>query len=246
MIYDFSALLFAPPPILGAAGIFYAFKECTFAGLLIIFVLFVTSIVSWSVIFTKFRQVRVAEKSGEDFSKSLRTEEHFVDIFKKGKAWKDCPLFELYVSGCRGIQGSGGVSDELKVKLLESALERAVAQQVVRLESQVTILGTAVTAAPFIGLLGTVWGVMDAFTGVALAGSATIGALAPGIAAALITTVVGLIVALPSMVFYNILVANIRRLTMEMENFASEFLSIAQKEIAATEALSIPKKELVG
>lgn len=194
-------------------------------------ILFLTSIISWSVMFTKFRQVRVAERSGRDFLNALRAEEHFVEIYKKNKAWKDCPLYELYLAGCRGIQGSSGASDKLKVQLLEGSLERAVAEQVVQLESQISILGTAVSAAPFLGLLGTVWGVMDAFTGVALAGSATIGALAPGVAAALITTVIGLIVALPSMVGYNILVANIRRLTMEMENFASEFISIARKEI---------------
>ncbi len=212
-------------------SISYVFSEATVAGKVVIFILFVLSIVSWSVMFTKFSQVRRAEKSGADFLRTLRAEEQFVEIFRKGKTWKNCPLYELYVAGCRGIQGSGGTEDKLKLALFESALERAVAEQVVLLESQISILGTSVSAAPFLGLLGTVWGVMDAFSGIAQAQSATIGALAPGIASALITTVVGLIVAIPSMVGYNILVANIRRLTMEMENFASEFLSIARKEI---------------
>lgn len=217
--------------MIASGGLFYALTVSTIAGKIVILILFITSIISWSVIFTKFRQVRAATKRGTEFLKALRAEEHFADIFKKGLRWKDCPLYELYVAGCHGIQENSGAGDKLKVKLLEGALERAVATQVVLLESQVSILGTAVGTAPFLGLLGTVWGVMDAFTGVALAGSATIGALAPGIAAALITTVVGLVVALPSMVGYNILVANIRRLTMEMENFASEFISIARKEI---------------
>lgn len=210
---------------------FYAFSAATGVGKAIILVLSIISIISWTVMFTKFKQVRQAEKSGADFLKTLRAEEQFVEIFKKGKTWKDCPLFELYVAGCRGIQGSIGTGDSLKVKLLEEALERAVAEQVVQLESQISILGTAVGTAPFLGLLGTVWGVMDAFTGVAVTGSATIGALAPGIASALVTTVIGLVVALPSMVGYNILVANIRKTTMIMENFASEFLSIARTEM---------------
>lgn len=229
----FSPTLPMIPSFLAAEGIFYAFSVSTLAGKAVMFILFLTSIVSWSVMFSKFHQVRVANRTSADFLTTLRAEEHFVEIFKKGKIWKDCPVFELYVAGCKGIQTSGGVADKLKIELLESALERAVAEQVVRLESQVSILGTVVGASPFLGLLGTVWGVMDAFTGVALAGSATIGALAPGIAAALITTVIGLVVALPSMVGYNILVAHIRRLTMEMENFASEFASIARKEISA-------------
>jgi biopolymer transport protein TolQ len=181
--------------------------------------------------YTKFKQVLLAQKNTRDFLQNLRSKEHFADIFKQGKSWKDCPPYELYVTGCREIQLNAVPSGPTKLILLESALERAVAEQVVHLESQVSILGTAVSTAPFLGLLGTVWGVMDAFTGIALSGSANIGALAPGIAAALITTVVGLVVALPSMVGYNILVANIRRLTVEMENFASEFVSIARKEM---------------
>lgn len=225
------SLILPLPEILADGGIFYAFKVSTFAGKAVMFALLLTSMISWSVMFTKFRQVSVAERRGSDFLHALRAEERFVEIFSKGRKWNDCPLFELYAAGCKGIQGSGGVKDTYKLQLLQGALERAVAEQVVRLESQISILGTAVSTAPFLGLLGTVWGVMDAFSSVALAGSATIGALAPGIAAALITTVIGLVVALPSMVGYNILVANIRRLTMEMENFASEFLSIAQKEM---------------
>ena len=212
-------------------GMSYAFAKSTLAGKVVIFVLFILSIVSWSVMFTKFKQVRSAEKSGSDFLRALRAEEQFAGIFRKGRRWENCPLYELYTAGCQGIQGNTTSDDKLRVTLLEGILERAVAEQVVLLESQVSILGTAVSAAPFLGLLGTVWGVMDAFTDVALAGSATIGTLAPGISAALITTVVGLVVAIPSMIGYNILVAHIRRLTMELENFASEFVSIVQKEM---------------
>ncbi|MDD2710553.1 MAG: MotA/TolQ/ExbB proton channel family protein [Verrucomicrobiae bacterium] len=214
-------------------GLGYALSVATIAGKIILVLLFVVSIVSWTVIFTKYRQVHLAEKQGSSFLKALRSSEHFVEIFRSGRKWRDCPLFELYSAGCGGIQRASGVDDRVRVSLLEGVLERAVAEQVVRLESQVSILGTAVSAAPFLGLLGTVWGVMDAFAGVALVGSANIGSLAPGIASALVTTVVGLAVAIPSMVGYNILVAQIRRLTMEMENFASEFLDIARKETNA-------------
>lgn len=224
--------LLLPTDLLASGGIFYAFSVATWAGKAVIVALFITSIISWTVMFTKFQQVRAATRNGADFLAALRAEEHFVEIFRKEKTWKDCPLYELYVAGCKGVQASGGAADALKVQLLEGALERAVAEQVVSLESQVSILGTAVSAAPFLGLLGTVWGVMDAFAGVALQGQATIGSMAPGIAAALITTVIGLVVALPSMVGYNILVAQIRRLTMEMENFASEFIGIARREIS--------------
>lgn len=210
-------------------GIFYALTVLTWAGKLILILLFILSIVAWSVMYTKFQQVRAAQNFGVDFLRTLRGTSHFMDLHKKGTFWNECPYFDLYKTGCKTYT-EDQFDQETKLKLLTSSLERAVAEQVVRLESQVSILGTAVSAAPFLGLLGTVWGVLDAFSGVATAGSATIGALAPGIAAALVTTVVGLIVALPSMVGYNILVAHIRKLTMELENFASEFISIAQKE----------------
>lgn len=229
MINSFLLLGLAPNFIATSGGIFYALSVSTWSGKLILIILFLLSIVAWSVMYTKFQQVRSAENSGSDFMRTLRGATHFTELFKKGNTWSECPHFDLYKTGCKAF-AQENVDTETKLKLVTSALERSVADQVVRLESQVSILGTAVSAAPFLGLLGTVWGVMDAFGGVATTGSATIGALAPGIAAALVTTVIALIVALPSMVGYNILVANIRKLTMELENFASEFISMAQKE----------------
>jgi biopolymer transport protein TolQ len=228
MIKGFMFLGLAPN-IAALSPIIYALTVSTWAGKLILIVLFVLSIVAWSVMYTKFQQVRAATSSGSDFLRALRGTSHFIDLHKKGTSWNECPHFDLYNTGCKAY-AEDTVDAETKLKLLTSSLERSVADQVVRLESQVSILGTAVSAAPFLGLLGTVWGVMDAFVGVATSGSATIGALAPGIASALLTTVIGLVVALPSMVGYNILVANIRKLTMELENFASEFISMAQKE----------------
>lgn len=92
------------------------------------------------------------------------------------------------------------------------------------------MLATAVSAAPFLGLLGTVWGVMDAFSGMAQSGSAALSAVAPGISGALLTTIIGLLVALPSMIGYNGLSSRIRRLAVEMDNFAQEFITAIQNE----------------
>ncbi len=94
-----------------------------------------------------------------------------------------------------------------------------------KLESQMIILSTAVSGAPFLGLLGTVWGVMDAFGGIAQAGTASLAAMAPGVAGALITTVVGLLVAIPAMFGYNFLVTSVRTAIVQAENFAGEFSS---------------------
>jgi biopolymer transport protein ExbB/TolQ len=105
------------------------------------------------------------------------------------------------------------------------AMERAVGETALGLESQMILLATAVSGAPFLGLLGTVWGVMDAFTGVAEASSASLAAMAPGVSGALITTVTALCVAIPAMFGYNFLVTSIRAMIVEMDNFAAELAS---------------------
>lgn len=103
------------------------------------------------------------------------------------------------------------------------ALERAASQQALSLEKGMIILSTAVAGGPFIGLLGTVWGVMETFSGIATAGSASLTAMAPGVAGALIATVTGLFVAIPAMFAYNYMVTTIRAITQELDAFASEY-----------------------
>ena len=111
-----------------------------------------------------------------------------------------------------------------QLETVRSVVDRNLADEVLLLEDQMGLLATAVSAAPFLGLLGTVWGVMDAFAGMALAGNAALSAVAPGISGALLTTIIGLIVALPSMIGYNLLSAEIRRISVQMDNFAQEFI----------------------
>ena len=232
---------------MSAPGAFYALKESTLVGKAVLVVLFVLSIIAWSVMITKFRQVRRARLTSEEFLHQLRQEKSFLALFSQRLAIRDCPLYEIYVAGCSAIPGGGsGLTAErdaamvtqlsaLDIARIEATLERTVSEQALHLESQVMLLGTAVAAAPFLGLLGTVWGVMDAFAGIALHGNTTIGTLAPGVSAALITTVTGLIVAIPSMVGYNILTHGIRYLTVLMDNFASEFITTVRRESAGGE-----------
>src|SRR5688572_13074780 len=108
---------------------------------------------------------------------------------------------------------------------VKRALERTVAQESLKLESGLILLAIAVSGAPFLGLLGTVWGVMSTFSGIARTGSADLTAMAPGVSAALVTTVAGLLVAIPSMFGYNWLVHTLRVLTVELDNFAQELVS---------------------
>ena len=111
---------------------------------------------------------------------------------------------------------------------LRGALGRAIDAEVMKLESQVSVLSTAVTGGPFLGLLGSAWGVMSVFAAMAEYGTVRLGAVAPGISAALLSTVVGLLVAVPSLFAYNWLAQRIRHTTMEMESFAEEFVNAVE------------------
>jgi biopolymer transport protein ExbB/TolQ len=145
-----------------------------------------------------------------------------------------CPLFSVYQEGCLELAGRGkmvqvqGKNGQLSFKAMEHVrrtLERTVAQESLKLESGLILLAIAVSGAPFLGLLGTVWGVMSTFSAVGMKGSADLTTMAPGVAAALVTTVAGLLVAIPSMFGYNWLVHNLRVLTVELDNFAQELIS---------------------
>ena len=109
-----------------------------------------------------------------------------------------------------------------QMRVVISAMERAVGETALKLESQMIVLATAVSGAPFLGLLGTVWGVMETFSDVAKAGSANLAAMAPGVSAALITTVTGLLVAIPAMFGYNYLVTTLRGIIVGLDNFGAE------------------------
>ena len=117
-----------------------------------------------------------------------------------------------------------------QLESIRSAIDCSVANQALELEDQMGLLATAVSAAPFLGLLGTVWGVMDAFSGMADSGSAALSAVAPGISGALLTTIIGLIVALPSMIGYNLLSSKIRFIAVQMDNFSQELISRISNE----------------
>ena len=228
-------------PIL-ASGLVYAFNESTIEGKLILLSLFVASIFSWTVMWTKFRMIRRAQRRRDQFLQMFRTDRQPLRIYTDRQRFDGAPVFSVYKAGCRELTfqllGSADVDETFRgrlehapkispaqMRVVTSAMERAVGETALKLESQMIILSTAVSGAPFLGLLGTVWGVMDTFGGVAAAGSASLAQMAPGVSAALITTVTGLLVAIPAMFGYNFLVTTIRATIVELDNFAAELAS---------------------
>jgi biopolymer transport protein ExbB/TolQ len=236
-----AATLF-PTIILASGGIVFAFENSTLPGRIILVTLFFASIFSWSVMVTKFRLIRHAQRRREQFLELFRTDRQPLRIYTDRVRFEGAPVFTVYKAGCKELTfqllGSAEVDETFRARLdiaqrispsqmrvVTTAMERAVGETALRLESQMILLATAVSGAPFLGLLGTVWGVMETFSDVATAGSANLAAMAPGVSAALITTVTGLLVAIPAMFGYNYLVTTIRAMIVELDNFAAELAS---------------------
>jgi len=222
------------------ADIASSFWNSTLPGKLIVIVLFLGSAAAWTIMWTKRMQLNFASRTSRDFLVAFRSGDSPIDLYFQDGEFAGSPLNNIYREGCEaletelqahGIDMATEIDRRLSLNQLEAlrtVVDRNVADEALGLEEQMGLLATAVSSAPFLGLLGTVWGVMDAFTGMAESGSVALSAVAPGIAGALLTTIVGLLVALPSMVGYNLLSAHIRRIAVQMDNFAQEFISEIQ------------------
>ncbi len=228
--------------IIASEGLIYAFNQSNYAGKAIIFLLVAASVLSWSLMFIKFRYVNKVAKANRLFLKNYRRSKHPIEIYAKQKSFLPSSMFSIYESAAKEISfhliGDKKVGGDYLEKLLDadtvhassiasvrSSMEQKVGEEMLKLEDHLILLATVVSGAPFLGLLGTVWGVMDAFSGVAASGSTTIAALAPGVSGALITTVIGLLVAIPAMFGYNVLISKVKKVTVEMENFSMECAS---------------------
>ncbi len=208
------------------------------AKIIIIFLVFF-SIMAWSVMISKALQMRRARKLNYYFNTEFRTQKHVLDMFDRKIQAEGCPLFAVYQAGSAELDArlksptGEGRKQYVSLKSMEHVkrtLENTVAQESLKLESGLILLAIAVSGGPFLGLLGTVWGVMSTFAGIAQQGSASMAAMAPGVAAALVTTVAGLLVAIPSMFGYNWLVHTLRTLTVALDNYAQELVSKMETE----------------
>ena len=218
------------------ANVVFSFMESDFVGKLIVVVLFVGSMYIWCVMLGKALEFSAARKKNLAFRDGYRRKRPPVGLLVAGQKFDGSPLYGVYEAACSELVGrleSGPADTATPDKLpplgdrdfdvVRGQAERAVSEQMLQLEHNMVMLATATSVAPFLGLLGTVLGVMSAFGGMAVGGSAMLSAVAPGIAGALLTTVVGLVVALPSAIGYNILGERLRELEVGLESFVEEF-----------------------
>lgn len=219
---------------------YYAFIVSDGFGKFIVWSLIGLSIFSWSAMLNKGLELIRIRKLSVKFLNNFKRSKSISDFSFYKMAYKDpCPLARVYCSGVEKLISfydntpnarKSGQYQPKKIttaqkEAIRTVLENSVSEQIMFLESSIPLLSLAVSVSPFGGLLGTVWGVMQAFCGAAKAGKADIAALAPGIAGALLTTVVGLVVAIPSLVGYNLLTNSIRKNTVQMDNFVEEFMT---------------------
>ncbi len=202
-------------------------------------VLLMVSVYSWAIIFHKQGMLSRALKRSMALREQFRgdpdgTINHYADRSRFDEspfaAVLEAALQELALLMGRGGPASArGELSVVHVEGVERSLERTVSEQVIELKKYLIVLATTAGVAPFVGLFGTVWGIMKAFAAMSVTGSASISSVAPGVSAALTTTVAGLAVAIPALVGYNYLMNKVRTLTIGMENFSSEIITTIER-----------------
>jgi len=238
--------MYSLPVSVPVGSVVLAFEQSNLSGQIIVITLFLGSILAWTVMAAKARELKAAMEDTRRFIAEYRRQDSPVGLYLRGgRGFENSPAFAVYMaaveklSAAIGREGAGGeriakpTIGGPQMNAVRTAAERALSDQSLRLESQMGLLATSVTAAPFLGLLGTVWGVLDAFQGMVVTGANMLASVAPGIAGALLTTVVGLLVALPSSIGYNMLTDRIRRLCVQMDTFAQEFISDVERRYTA-------------
>jgi biopolymer transport protein TolQ len=226
-------------PGLGA-GVFGLFGETGWVGKGIVIILLGFSVVSWAMILLKYQFLRRAERESHAFLSAFRKTKNIDDLFKQAETKKYSPLATLFIEGYREAESiiktlpDGKVTEDERPLIsqeLERSLKITAQDEIVYMERYLAFLGTTGTVGPLLGLFGTVWGIMDAFYGIGLKGAGDIGALAPGLAAALINTISGLFVAIPAVIAYNYFADKIRDIAIRCDSFSMEFLSFIERNL---------------
>jgi biopolymer transport protein TolQ len=217
-------------------------------GVLVVLLIF--SLASWTIIFLKTRALGLVDRQDERLWRLFREGKQLATVYEDSRRFSHSPLASLFREGYRelslalkGNPGSGGQpGGEAAVKPLDMSpdnllarlgrtLRHASLREIAGLERSLIFLATTGNITPFIGLFGTVWGIMDAFHSIGMTGSANLGAVAPGIAEALITTAAGLAVAIPGVIAYNYFLNRIKSAATRMDLFGLEFLGTAERII---------------
>lgn len=195
-------------------------------------ILLIFSLLSWAVILSKWAVFRSARSANRAFLRAFRKAPGLDTVAVAVEQFRNSPLVGVFDFGynevTRQMKSRGSVTNPLA---LERTLQLGMSEEITRLERNMGILATTATVSPFIGLFGTVWGIIDAFQQLGTAGAASLRAVAPGISEALITTALGLAAAIPAAIFYNVFGNSIKEFGARMEDFQLEFLNLTERTL---------------
>ncbi|HOM95162.1 MAG TPA: protein TolQ [Candidatus Saccharicenans sp.] len=217
-------------------NIFSLISQATIVVKFILLVLVLFSVFSWAIIIYKARSLKQAEVSSRQFLETFRRSKSLNEVNEAARRYKNSPLSAIFQAGFKELvhltrsnpQPQNPINGG-KLELINRSLLRASNEEINRLEKMMTFLATCGSVTPFIGLFGTVWGIMDAFHKIGVVRSASLVTVAPGIAEALIATAIGLFAAIPAVIAYNHFLGRIKEIITTMDDFNLEFLNIVEK-----------------
>ncbi len=202
----------------------------------ILIILFLLSIICWAIIFYKSRHIRKARKTSADFLDIFWDSKKLDTVSLAVKDHENAPAARIFRTGymeamkaARSAKEGEAPFSALGTEMVERALRKTEGIEIADLERHLSFLATTGSAAPFIGLFGTVWGIMNSFQRIGAMGTANLAVVAPGVSEALIATAIGLAAAIPAVISYNIFVDKIRQLSQEFDSMILEFLNIAER-----------------
>ncbi|HYM77326.1 MAG TPA: MotA/TolQ/ExbB proton channel family protein [Candidatus Dormibacteraeota bacterium] len=196
---------------------------------LVLLFLLAFSLISWSIILTKWSLLRRARMQSGRFVRAFRKAQRLQDIAAVADQFKPSPLVGVFEGGYEEYKRQVSVAGGLRsLVAIQRGMQIGASEEVTRLERNVPWLAITAAVTPFVGLFGTVWGIIDAFHGLGTAGAATLRAVAPGISEALITTAAGLAAAIPAVIAYNLIGASIREFAARCDDFNLEFLNAVE------------------
>ncbi|HEY1940353.1 MAG TPA: protein TolQ [Candidatus Angelobacter sp.] len=210
--------------------VFNLIRQTGAVAQVVLVILLVFSVMSWSVILTKWASIRQARAQSGRFLRAFRKAQRLQDVAAVSEQFKPSPLVAVFDNAYDEYrrQGDGNIN------AVQRAAQIASSEELTRLERRLPWLATTGSVAPFVGLFGTVWGIIDAFNGMGIENSATLRAVAPGISEALITTAAGLFAAIPAVIAYNQFTHRMREFGARMDDFSMEILNFIERTTGVT------------
>lgn len=199
---------------------------------MVLLVLILASVYTWGIILAKRRALKLAERENEKFLKVFWASKSIEEIFGRAEEFPHSPVANVFKAGFKELKKFATDAthvDPFAVDNVARSLSRTASAEIAVLEKNISFLATTASAAPFVGLFGTVWGIMNSFQNIGATGAANLAVVAPGISEALITTATGIGAAIPAVIAYNHFANQIKRNAIEIDTFTQDFLNIVQR-----------------